>query len=72
VSIIKVMSNARMISKLMGKNNKHNESCENIISKQTRRSLITIKNFVKEMSQSGSESGRYSKHSLSRQERGKR
>jgi hypothetical protein len=43
VSIIRVMSNVRMISKLMGKNSKRNESCENIISKQTRRSLITAK-----------------------------
>jgi hypothetical protein len=43
VSTIKVMSNTRMISQLMGRDSKHNESCENIISKQTRRSLITIK-----------------------------
>jgi hypothetical protein len=43
VSTIKVMSNVRMISKLMEKNSKHNESCKNIISKQTGRSLITVK-----------------------------
>jgi hypothetical protein len=43
VSTIKVMSNARMISKLMRMNSKHNESCKNIIGKQTRRSLITVK-----------------------------
>jgi hypothetical protein len=43
VSIIRVMSNVRMISKLMGMNSKCNESCKNIISKQTRRSLITAK-----------------------------
>jgi hypothetical protein len=43
VSTIKVMSNARMISKLMGRDSKCNESCKSIISKQTRRSLITIK-----------------------------
>jgi hypothetical protein len=43
VSTIRVMSNAGMISKLMGVSSKHSESCKNIISKQARRSLITVK-----------------------------
>jgi hypothetical protein len=41
VSTIRVMSNVGMISKLMGVSSKRSESCENIISKQARRSLIT-------------------------------
>jgi hypothetical protein len=67
VSTIRMMSNAGMISKLMGMNSKCNESCESVISKQTRRSLIQSKFIKSNKSEWEDESGTYGRHSLSQE-----